>query len=137
MRQGWLAGIALLGLLAGVTPAFAQGGGGNDVNEEVRRAVERAVGASVSTSVAESLSRSIVSEGTRQAENTTVFFSSRCNRPPDMARTLPTCSPPYLVYVSTKFMSRRSAPSRPTREAKRNRGGRRFVGPRVRGSGGG
>src|SRR5205807_780597 len=55
-------------------------GGGNDVNEEVRRAVERAVGASVSSSVAESLSRSIVSEGMRQEPTTTVFFSPFYNR---------------------------------------------------------
>ena len=81
MRLRPLCGIALFLLLVGLAgPAFAQGGGGNDVNEEVRRAVERAVGASVSTSVAESLSRSIVSEGTRQAENTTIFFSPFYNR---------------------------------------------------------
>lgn len=80
MRQGWLAGVALVVLLAGVSPAFAQGGGGNDVNEEVRRAVERAVGASVSTSVAESLSRSIVSEAMQQEPRTTIFFSPFYNR---------------------------------------------------------
>ncbi len=81
MHQRSLCGIALFWLLVGLAgPAFAQGGGGNDVNEEVRRAVEWAVGASVSTSVAESLSRSIVSEGTRQAENTTIFFSPFYNR---------------------------------------------------------
>jgi len=75
-----LVGGALVVLIVGLAgPAFAQGGG-NDVNEEVRRAVERAVGASVSTSVAESLSRSIVSEGVRQEGNTTVFFSPFYNR---------------------------------------------------------
>jgi hypothetical protein len=67
-------------LLALTGPAFAQGGGGNDVNEEVRRAVERAVGASVSSSVAESLSRSIVSEAVRQEPTTTIFFSPFYNR---------------------------------------------------------
>ncbi|HEY2992300.1 MAG TPA: hypothetical protein VGM22_05770, partial [Methylomirabilota bacterium] len=67
-------------LLALTSPAFAQGGGGNDVNEEVRRAVERAVGASVSSSVAESLSRSIVSEAVRQEPTTTIFFSPFYNR---------------------------------------------------------
>ena len=81
MRQRSVCGIALFLVLLGIAgPAFAQGGGGNDVNEEVRRAVERAVGASVSTSVAESLSRSIVSEGLRQPENTTIFFSPFYNR---------------------------------------------------------
>lgn len=80
MRQGWLAAVVLFVLLASVSPALAQGGGGNDVNEEVRRAVERAVGASVSASVADSLSRSIVSEGMRQEQNTTIFFSPFYNR---------------------------------------------------------
>lgn len=80
MRQRWVCGIALFLVLVGLAgPAFAQGGG-NDVNEEVRRAVERAVGASVSTSVSESLSRSIVSEGIRQEGNTTIFFSPFYNR---------------------------------------------------------
>jgi hypothetical protein len=68
-------------VVGGITgPAFAQGGGGGDVNEEVKRAVERAVGASVSSSVAESLSRSIVSEGLRLMPTTTVFGSPFYNR---------------------------------------------------------
>jgi hypothetical protein len=80
MRYRSVCGIALFLVLVGIAgPAFAQGGG-NDVNEEVRRAVERAVGASVSTSVSESLSRSIVSEGMRQEGNTTIFFSPFYNR---------------------------------------------------------
>jgi hypothetical protein len=80
MRQRSVCGVALFLVLLGIVgPAFAQGGG-NDVNEEVRRAVERAVGASVSTSVSESLSRSIVSEGMRQEGNTTLFFSPFYNR---------------------------------------------------------
>src|SRR4051812_19245511 len=55
MRYRSVCGIALFLVLVGIAgPASAQGGG-NDVNEEVRRAVERAVGASVSTSVSESL----------------------------------------------------------------------------------
>ena len=81
MRRTALCGAAVVVLIAGlVGSAFAQGGGGNDVNEEVRRAVERAVGASVSTSVAEALSRSIVSEATRQEPTTTIFFSPFYNR---------------------------------------------------------
>ena len=80
MRCTALYGTTLFFLLALTSPAFAQGGGGNDVNEEVRRAVERAVGASVSTSVAEALSRSIVSEATRQEPTTTIFFSPFYNR---------------------------------------------------------
>jgi hypothetical protein len=81
MRPAWLSGIALCTLMAAATPVFAQGGGGgSDINEEVKRAVERAVGASVSASVAESLSRSIVSEGLRLEPKTTVFGSPFYNR---------------------------------------------------------